>query len=128
MLRLFNGDASQRYLLTEYLNFFRVCITLPMPFSLKMFKVIATLARYFILGFINSCISNINIYKIFDKMKSRRHSSNLAEKNRVNKFSISVTFDLWFNSKGRNLFSFLVEKRSLFFESHEDKDSTIYPV
>ena len=66
-----------------------------MPFSLKMFKVIVSLARYFILLSIITCIVNLNSYEIVDKTKSRHDASNFILPKIVSKCSISVTFDLW---------------------------------
>ena len=75
-------------------------MSLENPFSLKLFKVIASLDRYFILGSISTCIVYLNSNKIFDKTKSGHDAGTFIPHKIVNECSISVTFDLWPNRRG----------------------------
>ena len=68
-------------------------MSLTMPFSLKNFKVIASLDCYFILVFISTCIAYLNSNKIFDKTKSGHDAGTFIIHRIVNKCSVSVTFD-----------------------------------
>lgn len=91
--------------ITYLTNFFfrTACLMLPKLFSLKLFKVIATLTRYLILGYTNTCTWNLESYEIFDKIKPRLHASNVPQQNDTKKKSVSVTFELWGNRKGKTV-------------------------